>query len=72
VASEVRGERRCGEFGRYLLNQGIAIRDLSGLPGCDPGHYRIGLRSRSDNARLVVAASAYFGIRRSLPEDERS
>jgi histidinol-phosphate/aromatic aminotransferase/cobyric acid decarboxylase-like protein len=59
----VRGERCCGEFGRYLLDQGVAIRDLSGLPGCGPGFYRIGLRSRPDNARLVLSASKYFGVR---------
>ncbi len=59
----VRGERCCGEFGRYLLDRGVAIRDLSGLPGCGPGFYRIGLRSRPDNARLVLSASKYFGVR---------
>lgn len=57
----VRSEQTCGEFGRYMLNQGIAIRDLSGLPGCGPGLYRIGVRSRSDNDRLVAAAADYPG-----------
>ncbi|HEY2663984.1 MAG TPA: threonine-phosphate decarboxylase [Candidatus Binataceae bacterium] len=59
----VRSEQSCGEFGRYTLNGGIAIRDLSGLPGCSPGLYRIGVRSRTDNQRLLAATGAYFGSR---------
>lgn len=57
----VLNEPTCGEFGRYLMSQGIAIRDLSELPGCGPGFYRIGVRSRSDNDRLVMAAADYVG-----------
>jgi threonine-phosphate decarboxylase len=57
----VLNEPTCGEFGRYLMSQGIAIRDLSGLPGCGPGFYRIGVRSRSDNDRLLMAAADYVG-----------
>ncbi len=55
----VRDEQSRGQFGRYMLNQGIAIRDLSGLPGCGVGLYRIGVRSRPDNDRLMVAAARY-------------
>ena len=57
----IRGEHSCGEFGRYMLSQRIAIRDLNGLPGCAPGSYRIGVRSHADNQRLVVAAAGYPG-----------
>ncbi|MBV8054803.1 MAG: pyridoxal phosphate-dependent class II aminotransferase [Deltaproteobacteria bacterium] len=57
----VLNEQTCGEFGRYLMGKGIAIRDLSRLPGCGPGFYRVGVRSRPDNDRLVMAAADYFG-----------
>jgi threonine-phosphate decarboxylase len=57
----VRGEPEVGYFGRYALGQGIAVRDLSTLPGCGPGFYRIGLRSRQDNERFVSVAAAYSG-----------
>ncbi len=59
----VLNEHTCGEFGQYLTDQGIAIRDLSGLPGCGPGLYRIGMRSRQDNDRLLATAASYFGAR---------
>jgi threonine-phosphate decarboxylase len=39
----------------YLRERGIAIRDLAELPGAGPGFYRIGVRSRSDNLRLLEA-----------------
>jgi threonine-phosphate decarboxylase len=56
-------EKYPGEFGRYLLSKGIAIRDLAALPGCGPGQYRIGVRSRLDNTRLIQAAAGYRGNR---------
>jgi threonine-phosphate decarboxylase len=52
-------ERRAGEFGSCLMSAGIAIRDLAKLPGCRPGHYRIGVRLRKDNERLVEAATRW-------------
>jgi threonine-phosphate decarboxylase len=57
----VPGEPEPGYFGRYALSQGIAVRDLSALPGCGPGFYRVGLQSRPDNERLVSVAAAYSG-----------
>jgi threonine-phosphate decarboxylase len=63
VMFAVVNEQRCGEFGDYLSNHGIAIRDLSDLPGCGSGLYRIGIRSRSDNDRFVTAATEYVGRR---------
>jgi threonine-phosphate decarboxylase len=58
------GEPARGEFGHHLRQRGIAIRDLSALPGCGPGMYRIGVRLRPDNERLVAAAADYFGAER--------
>ncbi len=45
-----------GRFGRYMLDHGIAVRDLATLPGCGPGFYRIGVRLRPDNERLLECA----------------
>jgi threonine-phosphate decarboxylase len=59
----VEGEPDSGHFGRYTLSQGLAIRDLSSLPGCGPGFYRIGVRSRPENVRFVAVAGAYSGVR---------
>ncbi len=53
-------EKVRGEFGCWMRNRGIAIRDLAALPGCGPGLYRIAVRSRSDNALLLNAAANYF------------
>jgi threonine-phosphate decarboxylase len=50
---EVTGESGPGDFGRQLLNCGLAVRDLGTMPGCTPGLYRIGIRSHADNERLV-------------------
>ncbi len=57
----IAGEHASGDLGRYMLRNGIAIRDLSGLPGCGPGFYRVSVRSRADNDRLVAAVSNYLG-----------
>jgi threonine-phosphate decarboxylase len=56
IMMEVAGELRPGAFGRRMLEQGIRVRDLRGLPGCRPGLYRIGLRSQADNDRFLKAA----------------
>jgi len=53
----VRGERSPGDFGRHMLSQRIAIRDVRMLPGCRTGYYRIGVRLRADNDRLLEAAA---------------
>jgi threonine-phosphate decarboxylase len=52
-------EQNCSDFSRYMLSQGIAIRDLSALPGCGPGLYRVAVRSRSDNDRFLAAAESW-------------
>jgi threonine-phosphate decarboxylase len=61
---EISGEQSRGEFGRHMTTRGLTIRDLSALPGCGRGMYRIGVRSRSDNERLAAAAVNYFGAER--------
>lgn len=55
-----------GAFGRFMLARGIALRDLAALPGCGPRFYRIGLRDRADNQRLVAAAEAYAAMRHDV------
>ncbi len=56
---EVEGERIPGAFGKHMLEHGIGVRDLRGLPGCRAGLYRIGIRSKSDNDRFLKAAHAW-------------
>ncbi|MBF6569422.1 MAG: pyridoxal phosphate-dependent class II aminotransferase [Candidatus Binataceae bacterium] len=58
---EVAAEKSVGAFGRHLLDRGIAIRDLSTLPGCGAGFYRIGIRQHPDNQRLMQAARQWRG-----------
>jgi threonine-phosphate decarboxylase len=60
----ISGEQSRGEFARYMTTRGLTIRDLSALPGCGPGMYRIGVRLRSDNERMVAAAANYLGAKR--------
>lgn len=55
----VEGEVIPGAFGKHMLNHGIGIRDLRGLPGCQEGLYRIGIRSKSDNDQLLKATSSW-------------
>jgi len=52
---EVEGELIPGAFGKHMLDHGIGVRDLRGLPGCRVGLYRIGIRSKSDNDRFLQA-----------------
>ncbi len=47
-------------FARHLLARGIAVRDLRDLPGCGPGAYRVAIRLREENDRLIAAARTYF------------
>jgi threonine-phosphate decarboxylase len=56
---EVEGELMPAAFGKYMLEHGIGIRDLRGLPGCRVGLYRIGIRSKSDNDRFLKATRAW-------------
>ena len=43
-------------FGQHMLERGIVVRDLAALPGAGPGLFRIGVRGRADNDRLLQAA----------------
>lgn len=53
---EIAREPSRGAFAAHMAEHKIAIRDLSHLPGCGPGMYRVAVRSHSDNERLVAAA----------------
>jgi len=59
MMAEVAGEKSQGGFGRYLRSQGIIARDLSALPGCGPGFYRLGIRTQEDNEKLIAACAHY-------------
>ncbi len=48
-----------GQFAASLLRRGVAVRDLRTMPGCSAGLYRIGIRSRADNRRLIEVASKW-------------
>jgi threonine-phosphate decarboxylase len=56
---EVEGEPIPGAFGKHMLEHAIKVRDLRRLPGCRPGLYRIGIRSKSDNDRFLAATRAW-------------
>jgi len=56
---EVERELISGVFGRHLLDHGIMVRDLRGLPGCRASLYRIGIRSKSDNDRFLQATRSW-------------
>jgi len=45
----------------HLRQHGIVVRDLASLPGAGPGLYRVGVRARPDNDRLVEALAAFAG-----------
>jgi threonine-phosphate decarboxylase len=57
---EVADEPRRSTFARHMLMHGIAVRDLRALPGCVPGMYRVAVRLREENERLIAAARLYF------------
>jgi threonine-phosphate decarboxylase len=46
-------------FGDFMLRNGIAVRDLRTMPGCGAGLYRVAVRLRDDNERLIAAAREY-------------
>jgi threonine-phosphate decarboxylase len=52
------------DFGTFMLERGIALRDLRGLPGGGAGLYRIGIRTHDDNQRLVRAANEFRVVNR--------
>ena len=55
VEAETAGEK----FGAHMLSHGIAVRDLRTMPGCKVGLYRVGVRNREDNKRLVNEAGKW-------------
>jgi threonine-phosphate decarboxylase len=57
---EVAGNGRNTDFARHMLTHGIAVRDLRDLPGCGSGMYRVSVRLREENQRLIAAARTYF------------
>ncbi|HVA82279.1 MAG TPA: aminotransferase class I/II-fold pyridoxal phosphate-dependent enzyme [Candidatus Binataceae bacterium] len=52
-----------GAFAAQMLRGAIAIRDLASMPGAGPGLYRIGIRLRADNQRLIAVAARWRGAR---------
>jgi threonine-phosphate decarboxylase len=56
---EMADDGRAGGFARHMLSCGIAVRDLRALPGCAPGMYRVAVRLREENERLIAAVRAY-------------
>jgi threonine-phosphate decarboxylase len=54
-------EAGADSFGAFLIRRGIAVRDLRSLPGCGPGLYRVAIRNRDDNDRLIDASREYVG-----------
>ena len=56
---DVEAENTPGQFGAHMLSHGIAVRDLRTMPGCKVGLYRVGVRNREDNERLVIEAAKW-------------
>lgn len=59
IMIEVAGEDGAGDFARYLRSRSIVIRDLSALPGCGRGLYRLGIRASKDNDQFLAAVGDY-------------
>jgi threonine-phosphate decarboxylase len=58
---EVNEQTGSRTFHEFMLDHAIAVRDLRTLPGCSAGMYRVAVRLRNDNERLLAAARAYSG-----------
>ncbi len=56
---KITNEAAPGDFVRHLMASGIAIRNLSELPGAGPGFYRVGLRNRNANTLLIDAIATW-------------
>ena len=56
---EVKESAQAASFREFMLSRGIAVRDLRTMPGCSGGLYRVAVRLRHDNDRLITAATAY-------------
>jgi threonine-phosphate decarboxylase len=57
---EMAEDGRAGGFAQHMLSCGIAVRDLRDLPGCAPGMYRVAVRLREENERLIAAVGTYY------------
>jgi len=55
-------EQHPHEMATFMLRRGIAVRDLTTLPGCGRGLYRIAIRLREENVRLVRELRAYDSL----------
>ncbi len=52
-----------GELQQALARQGLFIRDCTGFNGLGRGFFRIAVRTRADNQRLIDAIGDYFAER---------
>ncbi|MGH7986268.1 MAG: pyridoxal phosphate-dependent aminotransferase [Candidatus Binataceae bacterium] len=50
-------------FAAFMMGRGIFVRDLRRLPGCMPGMFRIGIRTRADNELLLAAVEVWANVR---------
>ena len=57
---EVAENARVTSFAQHMLSRGIVVRDLRDLPGCGPGMYRVAVRLRDENDRLIATTRTYF------------
>lgn len=46
----------------FLAQKGILVRDCSNFQGLDERYFRIGLRSASDNEKLILSLKEYGGL----------
>jgi threonine-phosphate decarboxylase len=58
---QVTAQPVAGKFRELMLGRGVAVRDLRTLPGCGAGFYRIAIRTRAENERLLAAARDCLG-----------
>ena len=60
----LRGEREgfsCEELYRFLAARGVLIRKASNFPGFDHRYFRIAVRRREENERLLKELNVFFG-----------
>lgn len=48
------------DFGALLLEKGILVRDCSNYPGLSKGYFRIAVRTREENKRLLAAVKELY------------
>lgn len=57
---------------RLLKEHGIAIRSCGNFRGLDNGTFRVAVRPRAENERLLTALQAVIGARRPAPAQRRT